>query len=765
VEFVKALVGDGLREGKLFFVGDFKQSIYRFRGAEPEVFEQLRNMIPEPGKLPLTENFRSQPAILNFVNALFDSVFGEKYQPLRPRREQVTPEPAVEFLWNIEPEKNNKQKAGAARRAREIEARRIAQRLRGLIESEAPIIGDDQAPGRKRKLELGDVAILFRSLSDVDAYESALRDYGLDYYLVGGHAFYSQQEIYDVLNLLRAIASPADEIALAGVLRSPMFSLADETLFWLVDAAGSLNAGLFAERLPAELAPTERAQACAAAATLGYLRAEKDNVGVAPLLEAALARTAYDAALLGEFLGERKLANLKKLLEQARAADQGGTLDLAGFIAQLGEFIARQPKEALAATLSESANVIRLMTIHQAKGLEFPLVVVPDLDRSEFNRAPAAVLDQALGPLVSLPSEELPADTTTGMRLFSLRERASDAEERKRLLYVATTRAADHLILSSSIASYEADKLQSDWMKLLETRFDLATGAFREAESPGNRLPQVCAFDGELSTVSTPAGRRHGPNLRHLLDDAGGEAALSDSGVAPRVEPVPIDTVARRQFSVSRLTGKLVRDEELRAVLVQETFRRDANDSDPLALGVLVHAALERIEPRAVPPIGPWCEQLASELVLRKSDRATQLAAEMIMAFVESPRWMEIAAAKQAHREIEFLLPWPATAIGRAGVYLRGFIDLVYQDAAGAWHIVDYKTNNISNSEAQGVAGQYAMQMAVYALAVEQALGIAPADTTLYFLRPGAECITPWTEAKRADGIQLVNEALAKSEQ
>src|SRR6185503_15007610 len=104
---------------------------------------------------------------------------------------------------------------------------------------------------------LGDVAILFRTLGDVQVYEEALRDYGLDYYLVGGYAFYAQQEIFDVLNLLRAVASAADEISLAGVLRSPFFSLADESLFWLAETGGSLNGGLFAATLPPELPAEE----------------------------------------------------------------------------------------------------------------------------------------------------------------------------------------------------------------------------------------------------------------------------------------------------------------------------------------------------------------------------------------------------------------------------------------------------------------------------------------------------------------------------
>src|SRR5207302_754790 len=120
------------------------------------------------------------------------------------------------------------------------------------------------------------------------------------------------------------------EVSLAGVLRSPFFALLDETLFWLVDSAGSLNAGLLRDRLPKELSNDEQAKVKLAAATIQHLRTIKDRVPIAALLNDALDRTGYDAVLLTEFLGDRKLANLQKLVEQARAADRGGALDLDG---------------------------------------------------------------------------------------------------------------------------------------------------------------------------------------------------------------------------------------------------------------------------------------------------------------------------------------------------------------------------------------------------------------------------------------------------
>ncbi|MEX2112152.1 MAG: UvrD-helicase domain-containing protein, partial [Pirellulales bacterium] len=372
IELVKALCGEAVSSGKLFFVGDVKQSIYRFRGADPDVFRRLRDETPAPGQLSLTTNFRSQPAILEFANALFWQELGDDYEALRPHRSQSTPRPAVEFLWAHAGDNPSREDVRTMRRR---EAEWIALRIRAMLDGAAPLVGendsDDPGQERTRPAKPGDCAILFRALSDVELYEDALRRHDIDYYLVGGHAFYAQQEIFDLLNLLRAVASPSDGVSLAGVLRSAFFALQDETLFWLAQHRDGLTEGLFADDPPPQIPSQQRAQAVRAAETLRVLRDSKDRVRICELIELAMTLTGYDATLLAEFLGERKLANLRKVIEQARGFERDGAFDLADFIAELTEFVARQPKEPLAATLSEDTDVVRLMTIHQAKGLEF----------------------------------------------------------------------------------------------------------------------------------------------------------------------------------------------------------------------------------------------------------------------------------------------------------------------------------------------------------------------------------------------------------
>lgn len=758
VELVKLICGEGFDAGRLFFVGDFKQSIYRFRGATPAKFLGLRAQVPEAGQLSLTVNFRSLPGIMHFVNALFCSEFVE-YERLQANRECDSNQSSVEFLWTLTPNKNKIEK-GAREAARRDEARAIARRLRDLVgpdSTETPII--DRETAEPRRAKPGDIAILFRALSDVRFYEEALREHGLEYYLVGGHAFYAQQEIYDVLNLLRAVDNAADDVSLAGVLRSPLFALTDETLFWLADSLGGLNAGLLAERLPGLLSGEDHAKATAAAATLRHLRSIKDQVPIATLLGLALDRTGYDAVLLGEFLGERKLANLYKLIEQARAADAAGT-PLGGFITQLAEFISQPPQEPLASTCPETADVIRLMTIHRAKGLEFPLVVVPDLDRPANLMPPVAAIDPELGPLVASPSDEDREKSATGMSIFTAREKAQELEERKRLLYVVCTRAADYLILSSSLEAF--DKPKSDWMNLVAERFNLEDGRLiarlpDEYEAPNVRAAIVPQADYGA------ASRSRGPDLLKMLEDAQERVANGDVQIPPEVAAIPVDRAARRQFSFSRLTGQLVRDTRLAPVWAASIATQPKESRiDPRRFGSLVHDVLSRINFDSADDISIWCEHLAPLYVIQNAQHAAHLACDMVDRFAASARGRQLAGAAVLHREVDFLLAWPPDQANGDGRYIQGVIDCLFQDTAGQWRLADFKTNDVAASEVQREAQQYELQLYVYAMAAERALGKSPVELVLHFLRPGIEHVFPWNDAARQQAIDMLNQAIAQ---
>ncbi len=625
---------------------------------------------------------------------------------------------------------------------------------------------------------------MFRALTNVEYYEEALREHDIDYYLVGGHAFYAQQEIFDIVNLLRAVASPCDEVSLVGVLRSPMFGILDETLYHLSKHPNGLSGGFWCvleyvrlssltqrasqARKPdvlINISNSELSRVRFAAETLAELRAEKDRMPVAQLIHRALERTGYDAMLLAEFLGERKLANLHKLIEHARQFDAAGIFTLADFITQLAQFIARRPNEPLAATQPESINAVRLMSIHQSKGLEFPVVVVIDVDRQRHGSGEGVAFTPQLGPMIRLP------DCTSGYDLFQRAERDEELAELTRLLYVAATRAGDYLILSSGIT--DLDQPLGPWTELLQRHFDLRTGTPCGAAS--RPLVRVTSEEPALPRKASPVAKSR--DLIKTIADAQKLAAAGKGDVPDLLRPIAVDRDARQRYSVSRLHGT-IRQQAVDSADFGEEELYSAVAIDPLGLGTLVHAALADLT------AGKDYSREVIESLVRKHasihlpsavdgiDEATS----MIAGLTQTPRWAAVRGASQTHAELEFLLAWPPDgAVGQVsnlpgnrqignlphGPFIQGFIDCLYQDSAGDWRLLDYKTNRISPQTISATVAGYQMQMLIYALAVERVLKRPPVEIVLHFLRGNVEHQFAWDDAARQRAVELVNAGLA----
>jgi ATP-dependent helicase/nuclease subunit A len=760
VELITALCGDdGVAGGKLFFVGDFKQSIYRFLGADPRVFHDLRRQIPEPGRLPLSENFRSQPAIVDFVNAVFCDELLE-YEPLLATRPQTTPTPTIEFLWSVDP---NLSRKGNAHLMRGNEAQSIARRLAELLDSREPLIPEPptrgDGPPTLRPVRPGDIAILFRALVDVAPYEQALQQLDLPYYLVGGKAFYAQQEVFDLSNLLRVLVQRSDEVSLVGVLRSPFFSLADETIFWLAGRPGGLSAALFSDVVIGNIEAQERQAVRFAAETLRELRAEKDRLPITAIINRALALTGYDASLVAEFMGQRKLANLRKLIEMARTFDESGFATLADFVVQLSEFEASQPDEALAAVHAESSDVIRLMTIHQAKGLEFPVVVIADVDRLPRTVSAPAVFDPQWGPLVPLPVDADRPASATGFDLYMHQINDEEQRERTRLFYVATTRAADYLVLSSSFA--DPDQPAGPWAKLVAQRFDLVSGAPREP------WPEQCRTVDIRVTINPPERDqpvRHAAatGLTALLESIG-QSPMPDPGRLRDIAEIAPDTAARRLFSFSRLTGELRGISELSEDPQRPPRdgegRRDATQA--ATLGTLIHAILAETPLDDSRDLSSLAARHAERLLIDDPADVSE-AIRIIDRFARTTRAGELRKAGEIYRELEFRLAWPpdTDAAQTASPLFQGFIDCLFRDNHGRWHILDYKTHDIPADRVEAEARRYKLQLGLYALASEKVLNQSPATLTLHFLRPGVDASWEWNANMRQHTIERVTELL-----
>ncbi|HEY2785162.1 MAG TPA: UvrD-helicase domain-containing protein [Fimbriiglobus sp.] len=467
-DLIQLLCGEEFLSGRTFAVGDEKQSIYRFRGAAVEFFRQFRQAVPAKGRLSLTTNFRSRPSILGFVNAAF-GVWLPHYEKLEPFRSPVDL-PGVEFLWSL-PSEEEKNEVAEDRRRREAAA--IARRILSLRD--------------ERGFLLKNFCLLFRSMSNVGIYEQALQSAGLDYYLVGGRAFFARQEVFDVVTVLRAVENPQDGESLVGVLRSPFFGMSDEGLTLVGTHPDGPWAGLHDPLRLDRLAQDDRFAAGRAQKLLGEWRERKDRLPVARLLLRMFADTGFDAATRFAPLPDRQLANLWKLVDIARDFDRRG-LGVAEVVAHLTDRVAAAPKEEQAATTPEEDDVVRLMSVHQAKGMEYPVVFVPDLGADTRGEQYGAIRwDRSLGAIPKRPFDLKDGDPGNFSDYPHLLGRAADTiaawEEDLRIYYVACTRAEELLILSSGFSS-AVPTPENQLLFALDRAYDLATGACRIEGSP-----------------------------------------------------------------------------------------------------------------------------------------------------------------------------------------------------------------------------------------------------------------------------------------
>jgi ATP-dependent helicase/nuclease subunit A len=439
IDGLQAQIIDILSEGgNLMVVGDAQQSIYGFRYADPRVFEGWQQRARDgSGRLvPLQANFRSHPDILAFVEKVFGHWWGARFLVLQPMRPAAPAhdEPRVQ-VWAM------------PQRDAATEARLVASQIHHWVCTESLTVHDPET-GELRPAQYGDFALLFHQFTKVGAFEQAFRAVGVPYYVVGGgRGYWTQYEVRDLTNLLRALSDPEDDLALAAVLRSPFVGLSMDALMSLTLHAEQADLPLRL-CLQADLAleDADRARLEAFLAWFEPLCLCVGEWSVGTLLARALEASQYESRLLahGE-AGKQAVANVRKLL--AMALEQP-TVAPREFAAQLELTSRLEQREGNAPTYEESANVVRFYTVHAAKGLEFPVVFVVDTAYSlrprevglEVDADKGIVALQVVRPDVPTPYEPLP------LKVLRVQTDARDEAEGLRKLYVALTRARDYLI-------------------------------------------------------------------------------------------------------------------------------------------------------------------------------------------------------------------------------------------------------------------------------------------------------------------------------
>jgi ATP-dependent helicase/nuclease subunit A len=442
------------RSHEFFIIGDSKQSIYRFRGADVTVFHEARAEFTSSGgrEVGIDTCFRAHERLINFVNHVFPSIFTREsrydtaYEAMSANRRHASDVAPVE-LHIITQDKQAATRLNAAR-LREAEARLIARRIKEIIEQEEVMVCERGRPARAARHD--DFALLLQASTHFETYEQALAEANVPYVTIAGRGFYDRQEITDITNLLAFLVSPNDSLRLAAALRSPMFSLSDETLFRLRLKRRTLWQSLRDESL--EQGEGEAEAVAFARDTLERLRAIVGRVSAAEIITAAVEETGYHATLMSLPHGERRCANLEKFIEQAHAVS---SMTLSELVERTTRLRFREAREGEATI--EEAGAVRLMTVHKSKGLEFPIVWVADASSRGGRDKDKVALHPDLGLSVNVEAGLIEtggeAARAASFEMLKRVEERMNRAEKKRLLYVAATRARDHLIISGGKAS------------------------------------------------------------------------------------------------------------------------------------------------------------------------------------------------------------------------------------------------------------------------------------------------------------------------
>jgi ATP-dependent helicase/nuclease subunit A len=681
-----------LEPGRLFFVGDPKQSIYRFRRADILLYQQVQQAAEVGGGLVrLSQNFRSTAPVLAWVNHVFARLIGQgsaegqpAYVPLEASRPAAAVGPAVALVGGPSEE-------GDAEAVREREASEVAAVL-ARARHEGWSVGD-------RPAAYADMAVLLPTRTALPALERALDAAGIPFRIESRSLVWSTDEVRELLAVLRAVDDPTDQVALLAALRTPALGCADDDLL-----AFRLAGGRWDIRRPgADGLPLDHPVLAAMAALHGWWE-RRWWLSV----DALVAEVVRDRRLLELAFAHRRRREtwqrLRFVVDQARAYVEGGGATLRGFVT----WADRQAEEhaALVETVvaEPDDDAVRVMTVHAAKGLEFGIVVLAGLQGGDGPTPGAQLLwPDGSGPAVRVGRAD--AGWAVGdLAEAAAAEDALQALEATRLLYVAATRARDHLVVSlhhrqgtaCAAADLCAHTADADH---LATRLTSLTPPDPSGEEP-------------LALTPTPPPADFVERWERARDEA-----VADRGRFPSLAATE---VARRLAGVDAAAEEPEKDEPEADAPPWQRGRVGT------AFGRAVHAVLQTVDLRTGEGAdGAARAQAAAEGIPGRADEV----AHAVRAALRSPAAREAAGAR-SWREVY-------VAADVEGTVVEGFVDLLYEADDGLV-VVDWKTDAVrSAADVDAAVGRYRPQAAAYAVAVERALGRRVARCELVFTGTG----------------------------
>ncbi len=663
----------------IFLVGDEKQSIYMFRGANVSVFHEVKSRLKEwLGKeaiyLETRDNFRSLPQIINFTNKLFEYLmkgstvesWRTKYSPFSSTREG---EGSIRFLV-FENEKNSKL-------TRAKEASLLSNRILSIAGNT-----DVFTDAVKRKCRYSDIAVLMRNRTHLASFETAFREHNIPYIVVGGIGFYDEPEVAILRELVSFLTDPNDDFSLFVLLRSPLLGFSDSSLF---DLLSGREASLFVN-----LRKSESKRLRTALDLLEKYLSQKNDMPMTVLIENFLTETKG----WGIFHEVQRHANIKKFL---RVLEQYESEGLSRIEIKEKLIQSKKSNESKANVNSENLDAVKIMTIHGAKGLQFPVVFLPSLDETNAARGDAVFIDEVDNRITFAYEED--SDIRRRNNLFMLR-REKETEEEKRLFYVAVTRAMDHLFMSGAV------KNEDDGEQKIKGKLSFIEGAFPGSISGTNSFKDI--FD--------------------VINEKDPEFALKPSGVlfsndSKKFFSEPVYTEEVPSFTKAGKWVSVTEDIEIRT----------KHGDDWVSLGIIFHRLFEEIS-KGIIDYKKRDDRIEAILTndpsLKKHmDKYRKIILNDLKKLEDSGLSGEIISPKDnSFSELPFTLQ-------KGDRIYNGRIDRIIIKGDTAF-IYDYKTFPVGDKEIEGLKEKYRFQMSIYSEACSRLFSLKTKSFILFTHKP-----------------------------
>lgn len=737
-------------ETNLFMVGDVKQSIYRFRQASPELFIRRRDRYalydrthPQfPATILLGKNFRSRNGITGACNYLFRQLMSravgdvtyDETEELIPQASYPPGDMPDASLVLIEPNDSDELP----------EAEWIADRIQTMIRAGAPVqTGDGPRPAQYR-----DFCILLRSaVQRADDYLRVLQHHHIPCWGTVQGGFFQTKEVSALLALLRVIDNPVQDIPLLAILCSPIYGFSPDELAQIRMAAphqplySALKQSAGNPHVDAFQTDLNRWRRFAAAGT------------VRGLIERIWDEKQLGAIFAAMTDGELRLANLRLLAEYAVTYEQAGYRGLSGFIRYIDRLQEQHADLTPASVLSESANVVRIMTIHHAKGLEFPFVFMADCAR-EFNRQSLngdLLLHPQLGAALRRRDARGARYHTAAYDALQTELARDDMSEQMRVLYVALTRAREKLFLLCTIAHPETRLARL--AASLHGTDPIAPFAVRSASHFADWILTALLRHPDMGALRTLAGAEsltilpndHAWQLEHIAARSFAAPEL-ETEAAAEADPVLLQTLRDRfSFSYDRPALSRIPVKAAISTLAEQAQSRQyratrrpaflsAGGLSPAERGTALHTYLQFADyGAAAQDADAELRRLMAQGYLTE-EQAAAVESERVAALFSGPLGQRILSARTTHREVRFLLEYPASqwdpaAGGDESVVLQGVADCVLEEDDGLV-LIDFKTDRVTDAET--LRSRYAQQLQLYAQALAGYFGKPVRERLLY---------------------------------